>query len=88
MTLPITSLYAAALALILLGVGWNFLYVGGTTMLTYTYTPEERFRAQRNGPRRRSRSVDPENACDSVLASNFRAPTSLPKSKNVWKKAG
>ena len=24
-------------ALVLLGVGWNFLYVGGTTMLTYTY---------------------------------------------------
>ncbi len=33
-------------ALILLGVGWNLLYVGGTTMLTYTYTLEERFRAQ------------------------------------------
>ena len=27
-------------------VGWNFLYVGGTTMLTYTYSMEERFRAQ------------------------------------------
>ena len=33
-------------ALILLGVGWNFLYVGATTMLTYTYTQEERFGAQ------------------------------------------
>ena len=33
-------------ALICLGVGWNFLYVGGTTMLTYTYSIEERFRAQ------------------------------------------
>ena len=33
-------------AMILLGVGWNFLYVGGTTMLTYTYFTEERFRAQ------------------------------------------
>jgi len=33
-------------ALILLGVGWNFLYVGGTTMLTYTYSLRERFRAQ------------------------------------------
>ena len=33
-------------ALVLLGIGWNFLYVGGTTMLTYTYTIEERFRAQ------------------------------------------
>ena len=33
-------------ALLLLGVGWNFLYVGGTTMLTYTYSIGERFRAQ------------------------------------------
>ena len=33
-------------ALTLLGVGWNFLYVGGTTMLTYTYSMAERFRAQ------------------------------------------
>ena len=33
-------------ALVLLGVGWNFLYVGATTMLTYTYSTAERFRAQ------------------------------------------
>jgi len=33
-------------ALVLLGVGWNFLYVGGTTMLTYTYSVAERYRAQ------------------------------------------
>ena len=33
-------------ALVLLGVGWNFAYVGGTTMLTYTYSMAERFRAQ------------------------------------------
>jgi len=33
-------------ALVLLGVGWNFLYVGGTTLLTCTYTSEERFHAQ------------------------------------------
>lgn len=33
-------------ALVLLGVGWNFLYVGGTTLLTYTYTLSERYRAQ------------------------------------------
>ncbi len=33
-------------ALILLGVGWNFLYVGGTTLVTRTYALEERFRAQ------------------------------------------
>ena len=33
-------------ALLLLGVGWNFLFVGGTTMLTYSYSMAERFRAQ------------------------------------------
>jgi MFS family permease len=33
-------------ALVMLGVGWNFLYVGGTTMLTYTYRMNERFKAQ------------------------------------------
>jgi MFS family permease len=33
-------------ALIMLGAGWNFLYVGGTTMLIYTYSMSERFRAQ------------------------------------------
>ncbi len=33
-------------ALALLGVGWNFLYVGGTTMLTFTYRMRERFKAQ------------------------------------------
>ncbi len=33
-------------ALVLLGIGWNFLYVGATTMLTYTYSSEERFRVQ------------------------------------------
>lgn len=33
-------------ALVVLGVGWNFLYVGATTMLTYTYSVAERYRAQ------------------------------------------
>jgi MFS family permease len=33
-------------ALVLLGIGWNFLYVGGTTMLTLTYSMSERFKAQ------------------------------------------
>jgi MFS family permease len=33
-------------ALVLLGVGWNFLYIGGTTLLTYTYSIAERYRAQ------------------------------------------
>jgi MFS family permease len=33
-------------SLVLLGVGWNFLYIGGTTLLTETYRPEERAAAQ------------------------------------------
>ncbi len=33
-------------ALVLLGVGWNFLFVGGTTLLTETYRPEEKAKAQ------------------------------------------
>ena len=33
-------------ALFLLGIGWNFLYVGGTTLLTETYRPEERAKVQ------------------------------------------
>ena len=33
-------------ALVLLGVGWNFLFVGATTLLTTTYRPAERFAAQ------------------------------------------
>jgi MFS family permease len=32
--------------LVLLGVGWNLMFVAGTTLLTTTYTPAERFRAQ------------------------------------------
>ncbi len=33
-------------ALFLLGVGWNFLYIGGSTLLTQTYRPEEKTTAQ------------------------------------------
>jgi MFS family permease len=33
-------------ALITLGVGWNFLYLGGTTLATTAYRPEERTTAQ------------------------------------------
>jgi MFS family permease len=33
-------------SLVLLGVGWNFLYVGGTALLTETYRPDERAKAQ------------------------------------------
>ncbi|MCY4565456.1 MAG: MFS transporter, partial [Gammaproteobacteria bacterium] len=34
------------LSMIALGVGWNFLFVGGTTLLGSAHRPEERFRAQ------------------------------------------
>src|SRR5438270_878915 len=33
-------------SLVVLGIGWNFLYIGGTTLLTETYRPEERAKAQ------------------------------------------
>jgi MFS family permease len=33
-------------ALILLGLGWNFGFIGGTTMLTTTYAPSERAKVQ------------------------------------------
>jgi len=33
-------------ALLLLGVGWNFLFTGATTLLTTTYRPEEKTRVQ------------------------------------------
>ena len=32
--------------LVLVGVGWNFLYVGGSTLVTETYTPAEKAAAQ------------------------------------------
>ena len=33
-------------ALVLLGLGWNFTYIGGTTLLTGAYRPSERAKAQ------------------------------------------
>lgn len=33
-------------ALFLLGLGWNFLFIGGTTLLTEAYRPEEKAKAQ------------------------------------------
>ena len=33
-------------ALVALGLSWNFLFVGGTTLLTSTYLPEEKPRIQ------------------------------------------
>jgi MFS family permease len=35
-----------AVALFLLGLGWNFCYVGGSTLLSDALTPEERARTQ------------------------------------------
>jgi MFS family permease len=33
-------------ALVLLGLGWNFTYIGGTTLLTEAYRPAEKAKAQ------------------------------------------
>lgn len=33
-------------SLLLLGVGWNLLFVGGTSLLPFSYAPAEKFRAQ------------------------------------------
>lgn len=33
-------------ALVLLGMGWNFLFLAGTTLLPMTYAPAERFKVQ------------------------------------------
>ncbi len=33
-------------ALLLLGVGWNFMFIGGTSLLTETYSPEESAKSQ------------------------------------------
>ena len=34
------------LSMVLLGIGWNFLFLSGTNLLPYGYRPEERFRVQ------------------------------------------
>jgi len=34
------------IALVLVGVGWNFMYLGGTTLLTETHTPAEKAKVQ------------------------------------------
>jgi MFS family permease len=40
------DLHQFLIALFMLGVGWNFLFTGSTTLSLATYTPEERDRAQ------------------------------------------
>ena len=41
-----TSVSHFWLALLLLGISWNFLFIGASTMLTETYRPDERFKTQ------------------------------------------
>ncbi|MBM3116589.1 MFS transporter [Jeongeupia naejangsanensis] len=41
-----TALPAFYVALMLLGVGWNFMFVAGTTLLAQSYRPNERARTQ------------------------------------------
>jgi MFS family permease len=41
-----TSLNHFWLALVALGVSWNFLFIGGTTLLTETYEQAERAKVQ------------------------------------------
>jgi MFS family permease len=40
------DLHQFVIALFMLGVGWNFLFTGSTTLSLATYAPEERDRAQ------------------------------------------
>lgn len=41
-----TTLLHFEAALVLLGIGWNFLYIGATTLLTEAYSANERSKAQ------------------------------------------
>jgi MFS family permease len=41
-----TSIAHFWLALILLGIGWNFGFIGGTALVTETYRPEEKEKVQ------------------------------------------
>jgi len=38
--------YNYLFGLILLGIGWNFLFISGTSLLVISYKPEEKFKAQ------------------------------------------
>jgi MFS family permease len=40
------TFYNYMFALIFLGLGWNFLFISGTSLLVLTYREEEKFRAQ------------------------------------------
>ena len=41
-----TSVWHFSVGLVLLGLGWNFLFIGATTLLTDTYRSSERAKAQ------------------------------------------
>jgi MFS family permease len=41
-----TTLVHYSVALAMLGMGWNFLFIGSTTLLTEAYLPEEKAKAQ------------------------------------------
>ncbi len=41
-----TTIAHFVVALVFVGFGWNFLYTGGTTLLTESYTPAEKARTQ------------------------------------------
>ena len=40
------NFYNYLFGLILLGIGWNFLFIAGTSLLIISYKPEEKFKAQ------------------------------------------
>ena len=40
------SFWHYLIGLLLLGVGWNFTYIGATHLLTFTYTPAEQGKVQ------------------------------------------
>jgi MFS family permease len=41
-----TSIWHFWVGLVLLGLSWNFLFIGGTTLLTDAYHPAEKAKAQ------------------------------------------
>ncbi len=45
-TLSGTGVFEYWLGLVLLGIGWNFMFVGGSTLLTEVYTPAEKGKVQ------------------------------------------
>ena len=46
MALAGTQLLNYWVALVLLGIGWNFLFLGGTVLLGQTHSPEQRYKVQ------------------------------------------